>query len=92
MNAAYKLVVVQPFGSYQRGHVIYDQKIVNEILDVNHEMHHYEQHVRRVPLSEKEILMASPPSEPVVESQHDQQTILIETIADVPVDSDTHQE
>lgn len=59
---AYKLVVVQPFGSYQRGDVIYDRKIVDAILDVNDsEMHQLEQNVRRVPLNGDDYAIAFPP-------------------------------
>lgn len=65
MNATYKLVVVQPFGSYNKGDVIYDQKIVNAILDVNHEMHVNDHHCRRVVLQPNELASVSLSSESV---------------------------
>lgn len=82
MNA-YKLVVVQPFDSYLRGYTIYDQAIVNAILDPNNKKHHNEQHVRKVPLSAADMASAFPSvSEPQVEPLP----------ASVPVESESEHE
>lgn len=46
----YKLVVILPFENYQRGDEITDQELIKQILDVNHEKHAYDAHVRKVAL------------------------------------------
>lgn len=89
--SAYKLVVVQPFDSYQRGYIIYDQAIVNAILDPKNKNHHNEQHVRKVPLSAADMASAYPAEsqvtpEPQVESAPAEPANT--TQADVDVDSD----
>lgn len=56
MTTPYHLVVVSPFGQYQRGDIITDETMVQAILDVNNaEMHPFEAHVRRVLVTSKEI-------------------------------------
>lgn len=50
----YKLVVVDPFENYKRGDQIFDQDIINKILDEKNEMHAYDRNVRRVLLSDDE--------------------------------------
>jgi hypothetical protein len=51
---AFKLVVIDPFENYKRGDQIMDQKLINNILDPESEIHHYERHTRRVLMSEIE--------------------------------------
>ncbi len=66
----YKLVVVLPFGNYRKGEVIFDQVIVDQILDSNNlEMHQLERNVRRVLLKDSEMELAYPKVIPI--SQND---------------------
>lgn len=51
---AFKLVVVDPFENYKRGDQITDEQLINNILNPDSDIHHYERHTRRVLMSEIE--------------------------------------
>lgn len=48
MNTHYHLVVVHAFAKYQRGDVITDSEVINEILDKASEKHAFSAFVRRI--------------------------------------------
>lgn len=84
--SAYKLVVVDPFENYKRGDQIIDPKIVKNICDDTHDMHHYDRHVRRVMMSEiekQQYIVPSPeniPPEPAKENIEKLKSIKINSI------------